>query len=323
MKNINIEDKKISVIVPVYNMEQYLRQTIDSIISQTHKNLEIICVNDGSTDSSENIIKEYANFDKRILLLNKDNGGLSSARNVGLRTVTSDYVAFIDADDWIEPETYGKMLTAMLQNDVDMVACRFKRDYEDFSHRKDSDDFYDNKTAWSKGKHKVTNSLISYFPVFAWTKLYKTSIIKENKIEFPEGLIFEDWVFYWKYIVFADSVYSIDSAFYHYRQRANSIMASIYESNGAGVNIIDYLKTAEIVYEYLYKNGLFDKYIKSFAAYYVMIYDNTHYFIKDEYKKAVENIARDFIAKINLLNYQSEIENEHYQYLQKIVGTSL
>ncbi len=322
-ESINIKDKKISVIVPVYNMEQYLRQTIDSIINQSHKNLEIICVNDGSTDSSEDIIKEYASRDDRVLLVNKANGGLSSARNAGLEVTTSDYVAFVDADDWVEPQTYETMLTALLQNDVDMVSCRFKREYEDFSHRKESDEFYDNKSAWPEGKHEVTNSLISYFSVFAWTKLYKTSIIKENKIEFPEGLIFEDWVFYWKYIVLADSVYSLDKSFYHYRQRANSIMASIYESDGAGINIIDYLKTAEVVYEYLNKKGLFDKYIKSFAAYYTMIYDNAHYFIKDEYKNTVENIARDFIAKTNLLNYQTQMDSEHYQYLRKIVDTSL
>ena len=102
-------EKLVSIIVPIYNVEKYLRQCLDSILRQTFRPLEIILVNDGSTDGSDTICQEYAEIDERIVYLKKENGGVSDARNVGLDAVTSDYVLFIDSDDWIEP-TYVEVL---------------------------------------------------------------------------------------------------------------------------------------------------------------------------------------------------------------------
>ena len=108
-------EKLVSIIVPIYNVEKYLRQCLDSILRQTFRPLEIILVNDGSTDGSDTICQEYAKIDERIVYLKKENGGVSDARNVGLDAVTSDYVLFIDSDDWIEP-TYVEVLYEKLKN---------------------------------------------------------------------------------------------------------------------------------------------------------------------------------------------------------------
>lgn len=112
---------KVSIIVPVYNVENYLSRCLNSLINQTLKDIEIICVNDGSTDGSSAILEEFAQKDSRIRIVNKENGGLSSARNEGLKYVTSDYVGFVDSDDWIEPDTYESALSAVQKTNADIV----------------------------------------------------------------------------------------------------------------------------------------------------------------------------------------------------------
>ena len=119
--------KKISVIIPIYNVEDYLPQCLDSVIHQTHENLEIILVNDGSTDSCTKICDEYAAKDNRIKIINQENGGLSVARNTGIRTATGDYIAFIDSDDWIVPNFCEILLITALENNAEMVECGFTK----------------------------------------------------------------------------------------------------------------------------------------------------------------------------------------------------
>ena len=112
---------KVSIIIPVYNVEKYLKKCLDSVINQTYKDIEIICVNDGSKDGSENILKEYATKDSRIKIIEKKNGGLSSARNAGLDVASGEYCYFVDSDDWIELNTIEKLTDIILSNDVDVV----------------------------------------------------------------------------------------------------------------------------------------------------------------------------------------------------------
>ena len=114
---------KISIIVPVYNVSKYLKRSLDSLINQTLKDLEIIIVNDGSTDNSLDICQEYASLDNRIKVISKENGGLSSARNYGLRYVTSDYVAFIDSDDYVALDMFETMYGELQNNICDTIFC--------------------------------------------------------------------------------------------------------------------------------------------------------------------------------------------------------
>ena len=112
---------KVSVIIPVYNIEKYLKKCLDSVTNQTFSDIEIICVNDGSTDNSLSILEEYAKKDNRIKIINKENGGLSSAWNAGLNEVSSEYVTFVDGDDWIDTKTFKLAYEAMINNKVDYV----------------------------------------------------------------------------------------------------------------------------------------------------------------------------------------------------------
>lgn len=113
----------ISVIVPIYNVERYINKCIDSIIHQSYKNLEIILVDDGSPDKCGEIIDEYSRIDKRIHVIHKSNGGLSSARNAGLDIASGDFIGFVDSDDWIEPTMYEEMLSFMEKEQLDLVEC--------------------------------------------------------------------------------------------------------------------------------------------------------------------------------------------------------
>ena len=122
--------KKISVIVPVYNVERYLKRCIESIINQTYKDLEIILVDDGSTDSSGNICDEYKKIDKRISVIHKKNGGLSDARNEGLKVVTGTYIAFVDSDDFLDLDMYEYMQKNIEKENADIVICGTKIDYD-------------------------------------------------------------------------------------------------------------------------------------------------------------------------------------------------
>lgn len=133
---------KISIIVPVYNIEKYIVRCIESILNQTYSNLEIILVDDGSTDSSGGICDEYAKKDDRIVVIHKVNGGLSDARNAGLKVVTGDYIGYVDGDDWIDSTMYEDMLSVMEAKDIKLSICRYKKVFtgetiDNSSHQRD------------------------------------------------------------------------------------------------------------------------------------------------------------------------------------------
>lgn len=126
-KGNDVKEKLVSIIVAVYNIEEYLQRCVDSILAQTYRNLEIILVDDGATDSSGRICDEYAQKDERIQVIHKKNGGLSDARNAGMDVAKGDYIGFVDGDDWIEPDMYRAMVTACEREQAQIAACRYKQ----------------------------------------------------------------------------------------------------------------------------------------------------------------------------------------------------
>ena len=192
---------KISVIVPVYNVEKYLRKCLDTIISQTFSDIEIICVNDGSTDNSRKILEEYKNKDYRIVIVDKKNGGLSSARNAGMKVARGEFISFIDSDDWIDETMLEKLYNSMTTLKTDITICAVHQFDESKQEIDDSceyftlghfDESFDNKVF----SYKDTKSFLTNVCVMAWNKLYRKSFLDECKAEFPDGLIFEDGPFF-------------------------------------------------------------------------------------------------------------------------------
>lgn len=221
------KERMISIILPIYNTESYLPKCIESILNQTYRNIEIIGVDDGSTDGSEMILDNYAREDPRIKVIHKKNGGESSARNVGLQMMSGQYVAFIDCDDWIEPDMYEKLIAYMLEKNVDMVASSWYRDRDDSSEKIQNRLPVSEKTF---GREELLNYIYKRDDYrgfsYMWNKLYKRKLFydADHKLMlFDEDLILGGDVLYLgKLVVNTKSAVYIDKAFYHYNQRATS-----------------------------------------------------------------------------------------------------
>ncbi len=211
---------KLSVIIPVYNVENYLKRCLDSVINQTYKDLEIIVVNDGSTDSSLEIAREYAEEDKRIKIVNKENGGLSSSRNAGLDVATGEVVAFLDSDDWVELNAYELAMEAFNDHSADMVWFAMKNVYDE-DETLNTQNFQtkiycgDEVLAVFLGTNKKGPSLSSC------NKLYASKVLKN--IRFIEGKTSEDIYFNFQAFSIIKKIVRYDAELYHYFQRNGSI----------------------------------------------------------------------------------------------------
>lgn len=211
----------ISVIVPVYNIEKYIKKCICSIINQTYKDLEIIIVDDGSNDRSGQICDEFAGQDERIIVIHKENGGLSSARNVGLDIARGEYIGFVDGDDYISERMYETLLCHIESNNADMVICGYREIKEENRGPEDSKLVEETETVIS-GEDRY--KLITDFDtenIVAWSKLYKKNIF--DGLRFNIGKLHEDqWII--PYVIEkAEKIIKINDELYCYVARENSI----------------------------------------------------------------------------------------------------
>lgn len=228
-----MDNPLISVIVPIYKVEPYLRRCIDSIVNQTYTNLEIILVDDGSPDGCPAICDEYAAKDNRIVVIHKENGGLSDARNAGLDICKGEYITFVDSDDWIA-DCFIEVLASSIQDtNAEISICNYIRTSNSYSatikanevNKKVLSSTEAVKKLWSKDK-------IAF--VTAWGKIYKNNLW--NKLRFPKGLIHEDEYITYKLLYCAKKTVFVDIPLYFYYQRVESIMAG---STPSSIKVLD------------------------------------------------------------------------------------
>lgn len=213
----------ISVIVPVYNVEKYVEECIESILNQTLKNIEIIIVNDGSTDKSNELVNNLANKDNRITVINQSNKGLSMARNVGVDLAKGEYVSFIDSDDWIEKSMLEEMYKSAKNNNCDIVQCQIKNIKNNIPTRKLLDK--------SDIKKYIKRQLIAgKLSTYAWDKIYKRKFLKDNNLYFENKPRFEDWYFIMKAVSKMSRFMAIDNQFYNYRTNEGSLSKRYYNN---------------------------------------------------------------------------------------------
>jgi len=242
--------EKVSVIVPVYNVEKYLDQCLKSLVNQTLKDIKIILVNDGSTDNSQSIIDKYQlKYPNLILALKKENGGLASARNFGLKYVQSNYVAFIDSDDYVDLTMYEKMYKKAIEENSDLVMCNLQYFFENNSH----ESFISKglNLEWNNDPHKA--AFLS--PLFAWNKLYKKELFSENDLTYPIGLWYEDIPVSTKLFAISKKITWVNETLVYYRQRENSIMHAKYNPK-----MHDIFKILKIMTEELKRINKYDQY---------------------------------------------------------------
>lgn len=222
---VNYSNSLISIIIPIYNVEKYLPACLDSIIGQTHKDLEIILVNDGSTDNCRQICEEYAEKDKRIKVIHRENGGLSDARNAGLEIATGDFISFVDSDDMISSDFYEKLLNALLSNDADIAECGFLK-FETEQELKILPETPVSKIELFEAEEALELLMKDYIQSMVWNKIFRKEIVIDS--EFPKGKIHED--VFWTHQVIGNSrkIVKIHDILYFYRQQKNSIMGKRY-----------------------------------------------------------------------------------------------
>jgi glycosyltransferase involved in cell wall biosynthesis len=280
---------KISVIVPVYNVEKYLSKCLDTLVNQTLKDIEIIVVNDGSPDNSEKIVKDFMKKYKNISYYKKVNGGLSDARNYGLKKAHGEYIAFVDSDDYVSLDMYEKMYHKAKEGNFDMVVCDLNYVYEG------SDKIMRAYSNIEKDTTDIKKTMLNIYPA-AWNKIFKKELFASG-IEFKKGVWFEDVEFIYRLLPDINSIGVIHEPFNQYLQRPNSITSSIdkriyhYIDNWNG--ILDYYKEKKIYdkyykeLEYSYVRYLYATFIRQASK-----YDKKDYL--EAVSKAITNVKNNF-----------------------------
>ena len=213
---------KVSIIVPIYNLEGYLSKCLDCLICQTLKDIEIICVNDESTDNSLAVLKDYAKKDKRIKIINQKNAGPGVARNTGINAAKGEYIQFVDGDDWIEPDTCEKCYQKAKQSGVDMLTFNAEHIYPD---RKITYHYYNLKEEKIISCTDILDSLFEH-PFHSCHYIFRKSFLDKKGIRFPATYWVEDVPFMLECWLKSKKIYVLPEAFYKYIRRKNSITAS-------------------------------------------------------------------------------------------------
>lgn len=232
----------VSVIVPVYNVRPYLRSCVDSILAQSLTGIEIVLVDDGSTDGSGLICDEYARQNKCIQVIHKDNGGLGSARNAGLDAATGEYVAFVDSDDRIAPEMYQQLLLALRDSKADLSICGYRK-VEGHEEQGVANTYASETMTGMQALEKLYTNDYVYFTI-ACNKLFKRSVF--DSLRFPQGKLFEDGYAAFRFYFAAQTVVCLPECYYFYLTRSGSITTSLLSIKNldgldAEVDSIDFL----------------------------------------------------------------------------------
>lgn len=304
---------KISIIIPVYNVEEYIEKCIKSILNQVFTEFELILVNDGSTDSSGNICDKYAQKDNRIIVIHKENGGVSSARNIGLDIAKGEYIAFVDSDDYINRNMYYILYNLIIKTQSDIAMCNYKTIIKDEDVNLNEDQIIDSNDIKCMDNIEYLNNLycknkVKYIVV--WNKLYKNKIF--NKVRFENNRIEEDEFIIHHLLYLSKRIVCIDKSYYYYMQRKNSIVGSEYN-----LKRLDKIYALEDRIEFFKEKKLVDLYNKAVKDYIDVFFWN-YYKSKKEvngYKKELKNIMKSYNKVLNDMIFNPFISLKHKLFL--------
>lgn len=315
---------KISVIIPVYNVEKYLDKCIMSVINQSYKNLEIIIVDDWSTDNSRVLCDKYAKIDNRIKVFHKKNGGLSDARNFGLKHATGEFIAFLDSDDWVDKDLYKILYDNIFKYKCDISVCKYKKVYNEDEKVDENNniELLDNISALKKLHNVCDENRVQM--IVAWNKLYKRELL--NSEEFPIGKIHEDEFLTPQLLYKANKIVFSHRELIYYRQNPNSIMNREFN-----IKRLDYLYAIKQRNIFFKSNGLEDiytlginLYVRNIIIFYFNIKisqienkDKIMKLLKQELRtvKGVKEIENKNKIKINIFLISPNIYNLIYMNL--------
>lgn len=284
---------KISIIIPVFNVEEYLNECIDSVIRQTLDDIEIIIINDGSTDESIKIIEEYKDKLKNVKIIDKKNEGLSITRNLGIDKSSGEYLMFLDSDDYLEPDTCEFMYKLVKENNADVAECSIKL----FNNVSGEESFilHDMKKNIDVISNEEAIDMYLKYQIrgYVCNKIFRREFIMKNKIKFPIGVLYEDMIVSLKACSLANKIILSNKALYNYRQRDNSVSKNITERN-----INDYVGEIYRCINYCNENINIEKHKDSLDTFFIMNFLNgINWYIKlydCKYNKIYKNYNKYF-----------------------------
>lgn len=321
---------KVSVVIPVYNVEDFLEECLDSVVNQTLRDIEIICVNDGSPDNSLRILEEYARRDSRITVINQDNAGHAVASNRGIDLAKGEYLYLMDSDDIVELTALEETYNYARKKKVDFVLFQaINYDYSDNKYYESEiynmDRLYD-CVGDSVFNYRDIGDLVFAIPVTPWSKLYKNSFIQRNNIRFPEGLVFDDNIFFWDVLFCANRI-----AFY--KKHLFTRRWYSYSSTKAGdLRFIDSIAINNLMIDRFKKYGQFEKHKKTLYNRKINLTFDKYCFIKKEFQEQFyealhkdfmdiveQGLYEDYISVLDRRNrkiFESGVESESYTEFQ-------
>lgn len=287
----NLDNITVTVIVPVYNVQEYIRECIMSIQAQTHTNLEIIIVNDGTKDDSINVIQDLIKMDSRIQVITQKNQGLSAARNTGLEKATGKYIAMIDSDDAIKP----KFITHLLKTAEDKNADIVRGSFRDFDGNIPSNWVPDFNTSFNNGIDVLSQFLDNNTSFVVWSSIYSTEFLNKNKLRFTSGILLEDGDFTTRAYIAAKNVVMTDHTDYQYRIRPGSILTTnnsqkMSDSEAQVIESFNRLHDAE---SFLYTQHIYDKAIYAFMRDWTRILTKNKIKLTKNQKKIFHDSLKD------------------------------
>lgn len=275
---------KLSVIIPVYNVEKYLRRCLDSVTNQTFKDIEIIIINDASTDNSQEIIDEFKSKDPRIIsIINKNNINLGLTRNVGIEISKSEYITFLDSDDWIEKNMYDEMMKVITKNNADIVEVNFISTNKNNRMGIKSLIPYFKKSGPSINKY-IIHLKKNELGIVVWNKIYKSKLIKNIAIKFVDNnkIFCEDLMFNLKIIHHVKSIVTINKTLHHYFVRENSL-----SKNSDFINLE---KTIDVVKNFIENNFMYESFKSDFYEFSIMVIPFIKYSLFNKMKNSIKPI---------------------------------
>ncbi len=310
----------VSVIIPVYNVELYLERCLGFVVEQTFSDIEILCIDDGSTDYSLEILKKWARKDSRITVFRKKNGGISSARNLGIDNARSSYLLFVDSDDWIEKDTVESAL-AHMKGDVDVVCWGAEIGAEglspDYTGVIQAKQYHRLQLV---GEQPVTNDTVKKTTVTVWNKLWKKSILDQFNIRFAKNRYFEDNDFTVTYFVHCRKMFYLDRYLYHYIQRPHSIMEQL--TSGTFRHSIDYLYVFNSMYHHLLKYHLSDQWkvllTHRYSVQLHMAYQSALDELKPQIRKVASQLAAGYDDRFFTSNCVKNVRLKNYSLVKEL-----
>lgn len=318
---------QISIIVPIYNVEKYLRQCIESIINQNNLDYELILVDDGSPDSCPRIIDEYANNNSRIKAIHKENGGVSSARNRGIAEASGDYLYFVDSDDWLVENKLSQALEIAVKKDVDILFCDCFEAYENGSYKRLH--LFSERFIFSKKKNieTIQKTILchKFSPFYSkgadsaypapWSKIFKSSLIKDNSIQFDSTLmgVYDDGLFTISALQKADKIAYSGICTYYYRILNSSIVHSFKDG------MVEKFEKNCFAIDHFIKNNCCNNSLKQAEYARRVAYLSsflTSYYFNEENKNTKTTTNKELISTFSRSPWKEGIANANYKNLE-------